>query len=138
MRGNPLVCDAAWPAMVLTRQGTGSGMAGGRVPEELLRLEVRELTELLRHDGSFADLRGMLAAKGIAASAAILAGLIEGEDLSRHGVLLLAPGPECVVFETAADGSLIRWEVTGEPGTLASAFQAVPAGIAMVRAGQIG
>lgn len=42
------------------------------------------------------------------------------------------------MFETAADGSLIRWEVTGEPGTLASAFQAVPAGIAMVRAGQIG
>jgi len=45
-------------------------MVGGRVPEDLLRLEVRELTGLLRHDGSFADLRDMLAAKGIPASVA--------------------------------------------------------------------
>jgi len=120
----------------LVNAGIGAGMTGRRVPEEMLQLEVRELTDLLRRDSSFAGLRDMLAAKGIPASAAVLAGLIEGEDLSRYGVIL-TPGRECVLFETAPDRSLIRWEIIGEPGTLANAFQAVQAGIAMVWAGQI-
>jgi hypothetical protein len=111
-------------------------MAGVRVPERLLQLEVREQTDLLRHDGSFAGLRDALAAKGIPASAAVLAGLIEGEDLSTHGVIL-TPRRECVLFETAPDDSLIRWEVIDEPETLTNAFQAVLVGIAMVQAGQI-
>ena len=78
----------------------------------------------------------MLAGKGIPASAAILAGLIEGEDLSRYGVIL-TPGRECVLFETAPDDSLIRWEVIDEPETLTDAFQAVLVAIAMVRDGRI-
>lgn len=45
--------------------GTGAGMAARRSPEELLQLEVRELTGLLRDADSFADLRDTLAAKGI-------------------------------------------------------------------------
>lgn len=105
-------------------------------PEELLRLEVRELTDLLRHDGSFAGLRDTLAAKGIPASAAILAGLIESADGRRYGVIL-TPGQECVLFETARDDSLIRWEIIDDPRTLGHDFQAVLTGIAMVRAGQI-
>jgi hypothetical protein len=113
-------------------------MTGRRVPEELLQLEVRELTDLLRHDGGFAGLRDMLAAKGVPASAAILAGLIEGEDLSSYGVVL-TPGRECVVFETAPGpgDSLVRWEVIDQPETLSDAFEAVLVGIAMVRDGRI-
>jgi hypothetical protein len=111
-------------------------MAGRRVPEELLELEVREETGLLRHHSSFAGLRNMLGGKGIRASAAILAGLIEGEDLSRYAVML-TPGRECVLFETAPDDLLMRWEVIDEPETLTDAFQAVLVGIAMVRDGRI-
>jgi len=113
-------------------------MTGRRVPEELLQLEVTELTDLLRHGGSFTGLRDMLAAKGVPASAAILAGLIEGVDLSRYGVIL-TPGRECVVFETAPGpgDSLVRWEVIDQPGTLSDDFEAVLVGIAMVRDGQI-
>jgi hypothetical protein len=111
-------------------------MAARRPPEKLLRLEVRELTDLLRHADSFAGFRDTLAAKGIPASLAILAGLVEGEDERRHGVIL-TPGQECVLFETARDDSLIRWEIIDDPRTLVYDFQAVLVGIAMVRADQI-
>lgn len=111
-------------------------MAANGPSEELLRLEVRELTGLLRHHDSFAGFRDTLAARGIPASVAILAGLIEGEDERRFGVILTA-GQECVLFETARDGSLIRWEIIDDPRALGYAFQAVLVGIAMVRAGQI-
>ena len=50
---------------------------------------------------------------------------------------MLTPGQECVLFETARDDSLTRWEVIDDPRTLGNDFQAVLAGIAMVRGGQI-
>jgi len=111
-------------------------MDARRPPEELLRLEVRELTDMLRHADSFAGLRQTLAAKGLPASAVILAGLIESEDCRRYGAIL-TPNEECVLFETARDDSLTLWEIIDDPGTLGYAFQAVLTGIAMVRAGQI-
>jgi hypothetical protein len=70
-------------------------MAARLPPEELLQLEVRELTDLLRHHESFAGFRDTLASKGIPASAAILAGLIESKDERRYGVIL-TPGQECI------------------------------------------
>jgi hypothetical protein len=111
-------------------------MAARRPPEELLGREVRELTDLLRHADSFAGLRGALASKGIPASAAILAGLVEGKAERRYGVIV-TPGQDCVLFETARDDSLIRWEIIDDPQTLGYAFEAVLVGIAMVRGGQI-
>jgi hypothetical protein len=111
-------------------------MTAKQPPEELLQQEVRELTGLLRHAYSFADLRDALAARGLAASQIILAGLIEGEDESRYGVMLTA-SQECVRFEAAPDGPLTRWETIDEPDALASDFQAVSVGISMMRRGQI-
>lgn len=108
--------------------------ASGRPSEEMLQQEVRELTDLLRHAGSFADLRNALAARGSPASETILAGLIEGEDESRYGVILTA-SQECVRFETAPNGSLTTWEIIDEPNALTSDFQAVSVGISMVRRG---
>ena len=102
----------------------------------MLQAEVRELTDHLRHDDYFAHIRDTLAAKGIPASGTILTGLIESEDCSSYGVVL-TPGQECVLFETAPDRSLIRWEIVDEPRTLTNAFEAVLVGIAMVQAGQI-
>jgi hypothetical protein len=105
-------------------------------PEELLEQEVRELTDLLRHEDSSANIRDVLAAKGLAASRTILAGLIDGMDGSRYGVVL-TPSQECIVFEMAPDDSLVRWEIIYEPRSLTSDFQAVSIGISMLRSGQI-
>jgi hypothetical protein len=105
-------------------------------PEELLEQEVRELTDLLRHEDSSANIRGVLAAKGLDASRTILAGLIDGLDGSRYGVVL-TPSQECIVFELAPNDSLVRWEIINEPDSLTSAFQAVSIGILMLRSGQL-
>jgi hypothetical protein len=104
--------------------------------KELLQQEVRELTNLLRHADSFADLREVLAAKGLLAPEVILVGLIESEDESQYGVILTA-SQECVRFETASDGSLTRWETIDEPDILTADFEAVSVGISMVKCGQI-
>lgn len=111
-------------------------MTARQPPEELLQQEVRELTSLLRHADSFADLRDALAARGLAASQIILAGLIEGEDESRYGVILTA-NQECIRFEADPGGSLTRWENIDNPDVLTSGFQAVSVGISMMRRGQI-
>jgi hypothetical protein len=111
-------------------------MASRVPPQELLELEVRELTDLLRHEDSSANIRDLLAAKGMAASTTILAGLIDGEDGSRYGVIVTA-SQECVLFEMAPDDSLLRWETIDEHDALAAGFQALSVGISMVRSGQI-
>jgi hypothetical protein len=111
-------------------------MASRLPSEELLEQEVRELTDLLRTEGSFARIRDVLAAKGMTASRTILAGLIDGEDGSQYGVILTA-SRECIVFEIAPDRSLVRWEIIDEPDDLASSFQAVSVGISMLRSGRI-
>jgi hypothetical protein len=107
-----------------------------RSREEQLQQEVRELTDLLRNADSFADLRDALAAKGVSAAETILAGLIEGEDESRYGVIVTA-NQECVRFESAPDGWLTRWEMIEHPDALTADFQAVAVGIAMKRGGEI-
>jgi hypothetical protein len=111
-------------------------MASRVPPRELLELEVRELTDLLRHEDSSANIRDLLAANGMTVSTTILAGLIDGEDGSRYGVILTA-SRECVLFEMAPDDALLRWETIEDPDTLASSFEAVSVGISMVRSGQI-
>jgi hypothetical protein len=103
--------------------------------EELLQQEVRELTEILR-DKSSTKLQALLTSKGLRASETVLAGMIWGEDGSEFGALL-TKNEQCIVFETAPDGSLIRWETVDDPGTLTYAFQAVSVGLSMMRSGQI-
>jgi hypothetical protein len=58
--------------------------------------------------------------------------LIEGEDNSRYGVILTA-GEKCILFETASNGSLKKWETIDEPDTLTAGFQAVSVGISMMK-----
>lgn len=103
---------------------------------EQLQLEVRELTDQLRNCDGLADLRAVLAAKGLSAPETILAGLIEGEDESQYGVILTA-NQELILFEIAPDGGLTRWEMIEHPDTLTHGFQAVSVAIAMKRDGEI-
>lgn len=105
-------------------------------PADLLQQEVAELTDLLRSDDSFEDIREALGAHGLPVSSTVLAGLIEGEDESQYGVLL-TPGQECIRFEIDPEGSTTTWERVDDPDSLAGDFQAVSAGLDMIRNGQI-
>ena len=107
----------------------------GHAKTELLELEVRELTDLLRYDGNFSDLREALAARGLMVSETILVGLIGGEDNGDYGAMLTAGG-HCMVFETDSDGSLTRWERV-DITTLEDSFEAIAVGVSMQRRGQI-
>lgn len=53
----------------------------------ILRREVEELTELLRTDAAFADLRAALTTRGLRPDDVVLGGLIEGEEATSYGVL---------------------------------------------------
>jgi len=104
--------------------------------QELLQEEVRELTDLLRNEADFQDLREILTDKGMQVSETVLAGLIGSEDGSQYGVFLTS-GIQCIRFETAPNGLLAKWEIINDPNALASDFEAVPAGISMIRNGEI-
>jgi hypothetical protein len=108
-----------------------------KVPsEEDLRSEVSELTDLLRHDEDFADLRDALTAKGLAMATTVLAGLIEGEDESRYGVAI-RPDGKCILFELASSGLFTHWEEVADLDSLSADFQAVRVGISMVENGRL-
>jgi hypothetical protein len=116
--------------------GEGGQVTDRHGTEEQLRQEVRELTDLLRTDGSFADLRDVLAARGLLVSQTLLAGLIEGEDEHQYGVFITA-GLELVRFEIGRNAQLISWKIVDDPDVLAEDFASAAIGITMKRAGQI-
>lgn len=107
-------------------------MTARRPSEESLKQEVRELTDLLRNDSAFAEIRDMLIVKGLSVENTVLAGLIEGEGGDRYGAIITA-STECIRFEIASNGVLVRWEMVRDPDELTSDFQAVSIGIAMKR-----
>jgi hypothetical protein len=104
--------------------------------EAELRLEVSELTELLREDSDFAGLRSLLTAQGRHASKVLLAGLVCGEDNSQYGVFITAD-LQCLLFEIGPSNQLVRWERVEDVDALAKDFSAVNVGIAMRRAGEL-
>ncbi|GAA3388384.1 hypothetical protein [Cryptosporangium minutisporangium] len=103
--------------------------------DEALREEVEELTELLREDSDFGDLRTLLRAHGMHESDVILAGLIGGEDNRQDGVFIDAD-LRCIRFEIDSAGRGARWEET-DVESLAQYFGAVAIGLAMRRAGDL-
>ena len=107
-------------------------MTTNRIPTELLKREVRELTELLRNDALFANLRHALSVHGLHASDVILAGFVTTDDESEHGVFLTTDLAG-IRFELGRNGSVVRWDAVDEPDTLTEFFPAVSVGIAMMR-----
>jgi hypothetical protein len=103
---------------------------------EELRQEVTELTDLMREDSDFADIRQILAARSLPPDDTLLAGLISGDDDSQYGVLITGAG-QCVLFETDPRGSLIRWEDVDDIARLENDFAAVAVGVEMKRNGEI-
>ncbi len=93
----------------------------GTSSEALKKLEVEELTELLRSDDAFSDLRAALAAHHMQLEDYLLGGLIGGEDNSSYGVFVGRDGV-CTVFEISGDGEVTRWERVEDPASLESLF----------------
>ena len=104
--------------------------------QEELRQEVTELTDLMREDSDFADIRKILAAQGLQPEDTLLAGLITGGDDRQYGVLITGAG-QCVLFETDARGTLILWETVDDIARLENDFDAVAVGVEMKRNGEI-
>jgi hypothetical protein len=104
--------------------------------ENLLIQEVEELTELLRSDPAWNDLRQALRSKGVSIETCFLAGFLEDEAENEYGVVVTYAG-EAFEFErstrTGARG-FNRWERTERIEELAEkAFPAVRAALAMTR-----
>lgn len=98
-------------------------MTNPRTAYEQSKLEVEELSELLRTDDAFADLRAALISHGQRPEDVLLGGLIGGEDESSYGVFVYRDGA-CRLFETVRSGVVVRWERV-EPQVLAKDFGAV-------------
>jgi len=98
-----------------------------------LKRDVEEMTELLRTDDAFADLRAALTAHHMRLDECLLGGLIDGEDGSSYGVFVCRDGV-CIVFEKVRSGEFIRWERVEDPDSLTSAFDAIYVAIALATA----
>ena len=98
---------------------------GPKTPtEEELRLEVEELTDLLRTDQSFADLRAALATRHLRPEDVVLGGLTESEEETMWGVFVNRAG-ECTVFKILRNGQVVRWDRVEDPCSLASQYPAI-------------
>ena len=92
--------------------------------EEVLRIDVEELAELLRTNQGLADLRAALATRHLRPEDVVLGGLIETEEETMYGVFVNRAG-ECTVFEILGDGQVVRWDRVEDPSSLASDHPAI-------------
>ena len=100
---------------------------------EALKRDVEEMTELLRSDDAFSDLRAALTAHHMRLDECLLGGLIDGEDESSFGVFVCRDGV-CTVFEIVKSGECTRWERVDDPESLTSTFDAINVAIALATA----
>jgi len=95
--------------------------------ERLLRQEVEELTEMLRHEEILADLRALLREKGQNPDELLLAGFLENADGLEAGVII-TPHREVFEFERSAVGrstGFLRWLKVADVSVLLDTYPAV-------------
>jgi hypothetical protein len=105
-----------------------------RREEELLRQEVRELTELMRVGPGFGDFRNALTAAGIAPENCLLAGFVEDEEENEFGALVTVDG-RIFVYErnTAAGASGFKgFKEMPDPREAAELYPAVEVALSML------
>lgn len=97
--------------------------------EDLLEQEVDELTEMLRSDPSWEDLRKALSMRGFAADEVLLAGFMEDEENGEYGAIVTRSGQ---VYEYERDtgcdapAGFKRFERVADPSKLSrEAYPAV-------------
>ena len=101
------------------------------IDSQLLRQEVEELTQLLREDEAWQDLRTALQSKGLSSDRVILAGFMEDEDANEFGVIVTHT---LETFEyqrnTSGDSNrFVTWRAVGDPRELLGTFPAVEYGL---------
>jgi hypothetical protein len=97
---------------------------------DLLRQEVIELTDLMRNDSDFSDIREVVLAKGLPLNDTLLAGLIEGEEENRYGALVTSSG-QCITFLIDSVGRLVEWNLIEDTSVLSDDFDAIAIGVQM-------
>ena len=102
----------------------------------LLRQEVNELTDLLRHDKSWADLRQALEKKGLRVDKLLLVGFMENETGGEWGAVIT---DALQIFEyrrntsSKASNRFTRWREVTNVDELAEIFAAAKTGLKMAR-----
>jgi hypothetical protein len=109
---------------------TGVGMGDEKSGAELLRQEVIELTDLMRTDSDFSDIRKVVIAKGLSLTDTFLVGLIGGEDGHHYGALVTDSG-QCITFLIDSAGRLAEWNLIDDISALSDDFDAVAIGVQM-------
>jgi hypothetical protein len=100
---------------------------------DLLRQEVTELTELLRHNAKWADLRAALRTKNLSPEDLILAGFFEDADGNEFGVIITSK-EELVEYERKTDGrpdEFTKWRIVTDASELRGTFPAIEFGRGM-------
>lgn len=102
---------------------------------DLLRQEVEELTELLREDPAWEDLRRALREKDVAPENLVLAGFFEDEDEHEFGAIVTAAGRIFQFQRSSAAGSsgFLEWVERNNPEVLLDTFPAVVEALSIVK-----
>lgn len=93
--------------------------------EALLRQEVLELTDMLRAEEGFSEIRRFLREKGLDPSTVSLAGFVEDSDGFEGGVIVTPQ--RCVYHYTrnAYSNELKGWNEISDPASLLETYPAV-------------
>ncbi|HVV99243.1 MAG TPA: hypothetical protein VHB77_02815 [Planctomycetaceae bacterium] len=105
------------------------------IDPQLLRQEVEELTQLLREDPGWDDLRAALKSKGLPPGRVVLAGFFEDEDSNEFGVIV-TDALETFEYqrETSGDSNrFVVWKAVADPRELLDTFPAVEYGLELAR-----
>jgi hypothetical protein len=101
--------------------------------EEVLRIEIEELAELLRTNQGLAKLRAALTSRHLRPEDVVLGGLIESEEETIYGVFVNRAG-ECTIFEILRDGQVVHWDRVEDPSSLASEYPAINVAVSVATA----
>lgn len=100
-----------------------------------LRLEIEELTDLLRNDATWANLREILREKGFDPATTLLASFMEDEECNEYGVLVtrekrVIEYQRCMINGQDNSASWVTVDITNRPERLAD-YPQVPIALAL-------
>lgn len=106
-------------------------MASRKFDIGLLKQEVLELTDLLRHEAILEDLRALLLQSGIDPQKVLLAGFIEGKDGFEGGVLISAGGEVYHFERMVSESDFSVFTVVDDASSFFETYPALPVALEM-------
>lgn len=103
--------------------------------EKLLKQEVEELTELLRNDPNWSDLRKALSGKNLKPDNVLLAGFIEDEEENEFGAIITQDGKVYEYERNTSDenNEFSKWQLVEDINELLNTFEAIDVAIKMIK-----